>query len=34
MLEGAAECSALMAEPGRVVFTRSVGAGTVEQDVL
>jgi len=34
MLEGAAQRSALMAEPGRVVFTRSVCAGTVEQGVL
>lgn len=34
VLEGSAERSALMAEPGRVVFTRSVGAGTPEQGVL
>jgi quinol monooxygenase YgiN len=34
VLEGSAERSALMAEPGRVVFARSVGAGTPEQGLL
>ena len=34
VLEGSEERTALMAEPGRVVFTRSVGAGTPEQGVL
>ncbi|MGI8416224.1 MAG: putative quinol monooxygenase [Nakamurella sp.] len=34
MLTGAADRSVLMAEPGTVVFTRSVGAGTHEQGTL
>lgn len=34
MLAGAGDRSALMAEPGTVVFTRSVGAGTQEQGTL
>jgi quinol monooxygenase YgiN len=34
MLDGGAERTALMAEPARVVVTRSVGAGTDEQGLL
>ena len=34
LLDGSARRSALMAEPARVVFSRSVGAGTSEQGVL
>ena len=34
VLQGSAERSALMAEPARMVVTRSVGAGTNEQGLL
>jgi quinol monooxygenase YgiN len=34
VLEGSAERSAMMAEPARVVFTTSVGAGTPAQGLL